>query len=187
MTKLPFGLIAMLALAACGNEQPKDAQVRPVRTVIVKRAPAGETVSLHADTAHLGRDELTCEWAVAGAELTAADGAAATLAIGTDGGPVTASVIVRGAAGAPLGFGTHTFLPLTRREALQVEITTLLREMVMPSEPSSPLVVPTADPLDQIGDVIAVRLPWLRERAQRLERATTELMHLDQTTEGGDA
>ena len=57
----------------------------------------------------------------------------------------------------------------------------------MPSEPSSPLVVPTADPLDQIGDVIAVRLPWLRERAQRLERATAELMNLDQTTEGEDA
>ncbi len=150
-------------------------------------AAAGETVRLHADTAHLGRGDLTCEWDVAGAELAGADGTAATLAIGTGGGPVTASVLVRDAAGAPLGFGTHTFLPLTRREALQVEITTLLREMVMPSEPSSPLVVPTADPLDQIGDVIAVRLPWLHERAQRLERATAELMNLDQTTEGEDA
>ena len=154
-------------------------------------AAAHETVSVHADTAHLGRAELTCEWSVAGAELASADGAVAWIATGDDGGPVTAAVVVRDAGGAPLGFGTHTFLPLTRREALQVEVTTLLREMVMPSEPSSPLVVPTADPLDRIGDVIAVRLPWLRERAQRLERVTAELMALDQpldtpTMEGGD-
>lgn len=46
MTKIPLGLIALLALAACGNEQPKEAQIRPVRTVVVKRAPAGEIVSL---------------------------------------------------------------------------------------------------------------------------------------------
>jgi hypothetical protein len=104
---------------------------------------------------------------------------------------------VRDAAGAAIGFGTVTFLPLTPRESLQVEVTTLLREMVMPSEPSSPLVVPSDDPLARIGDVIAVRLPWLRDRARRLERATTQLMALDEaagrnagatpTTEGGDA
>ena len=153
-------------------------------------AAVGETVSLHADTAHLGRAELTCEWSVAGAELASADGALVRIAIGDGGGPVTVAVVVREAGGSLVGFGTHTFLPLTHRESLQVEVTTLLREMVMPSEPSSPLVVPTADPLDRIDDVIAVRLPWLRERAQRLERVTAELMALDQpfeppTTEGG--
>ena len=147
-------------------------------------AAAGETVSVHADLAHLGRGDLTCEWSIAGAELATAAGALASITVGQDRGPVTASVIVRDADGAPIGFGTCTFLPLTPREALQVEITTLLREMVMPSEPSSPMVVPTDDPLDRIGDVIAVRLPWLRERAQRLERVTAELMALDQTTEG---
>jgi hypothetical protein len=69
--------------------------------------------------------------------------------------------------------------------------------MVMPSEPSSPRVVPSDDPFDRIGDVIAVRLPWLNERARRLERVTAELMALDRaaehaagdvpTMEGGDA
>jgi hypothetical protein len=65
---------------------------------------------------------------------------------------------------------------------------------VMPSEPSSPLVVPSDDPLDRIGDVIAVRLPWLNERARRLAAVTAELMALDRaseddkpTTKGGDA
>jgi hypothetical protein len=155
-------------------------------------AAAGETVSLHADTAHLGRAGLKCEWRAAGGELAAVDGAAVSIAVAAGGEPVTAWVTVRGADGTPLGFGTHTFLPLTRRESLQVEVCTLLREMVMPSEPSSPLVVPSDDPLDRIGDVIAVRLPWLRERAQRLERATAELMALAEddtptTEEGGTA
>ena len=76
-------------------------------------------------------------------------------------------------------------------------MTTLLREMVMPSEPSSPLVVPSEDPLARIGDVIAVRLPWLRERARRLEHATAAAdgprraaarsAGAPPTTEGGDA
>jgi hypothetical protein len=148
-------------------------------------------VSLHADTAQLGRAGLSCEWRVAGGELSAAEGAAVSIAVAGTGEPVTAWVTVRDENGSPLGFGTHTFLPLTRRESLQVEVCTLLREMVMPSEPSSPLVVPSDDPLDRIGDVIAVRLPWLRERALRLERATAELMALAEaetpTTEEGGA
>ena len=157
-------------------------------------AAAGETVTLHADTAALGRGELSCEWGAAGAEVVAADGAAVSLAVGTSGAPVTAWVTVHDATGAALGFGTHTFLPLSAREALALEVTTLLREMVMPSEPSSPLVVPSDDPLDRIGDVIAVRLPWLNERARRLAAVTAELMALDRaseddmpTTKGGDA
>jgi hypothetical protein len=156
-------------------------------------AAQGETVALHADTAHLGRDALTCEWQAAGAEIEAVDGTAVSLVVAASGAPVTAWVTVRDAAGAAVGFGTHTFLPLTRREALAVEVTTLLREMVMPSEPSAPLVVPSEDPLDRIGDVIAVRLPWLHERSLRLARATAELMALDRAagttspTEGGDA
>jgi hypothetical protein len=146
-------------------------------------AAAGETATVHADIAHLGRDVLTCEWSVVGGELTGAEGTVASIAVGSNGEPITATVTVRDAAKVARAFGTLTFLPLTRREALQVEVTKLLREMVMPSEPSSPLVVPTSDPLHLIGDVIAVRLPWLRDRARRLERATGELMALDQSAE----
>ena len=75
-------------------------------------AAQGETVSLHADTAGLGREGLTCEWSVAGAEIAATDAAAVSLAIGTTGTPVSAWVTVRDAAGAAVGFGTQTFLPL---------------------------------------------------------------------------
>lgn len=46
MIKFHLVLLLGLALAACNNEQPKEAQIRPVRTVTVKHAPAGETVSL---------------------------------------------------------------------------------------------------------------------------------------------
>ncbi len=195
---------------------PRNAQVERITHNVLKRlrlrsvpvlgplptrggrmlAAQGETVALHADTAHLGRGDLTCTWEVAGATIVAADGPALTLAVGATGAPVSAWVTVSDATGAAVGFGTHTFLPLTPRESLALEVTTLLREMVMPSEPSSPLVVPSDDPLDRIGDVIAVRLPWLNERARRLERATAELMVLDgaaerapdvPTTEGGDA
>jgi membrane fusion protein, multidrug efflux system len=46
MNKLPYAFATVLALTACGNEQPKSAQIRPVRTVVVKRTTAGEMVSL---------------------------------------------------------------------------------------------------------------------------------------------
>jgi hypothetical protein len=160
-------------------------------------AAAGETVALHADTAHLGRGGLVCEWRAAGGEIASAEGAAVSVVVGASGGPVTVWVTVRDADGVAIGFGTQTFLPLTRREALAVEVTTLLREMVMPSEPSAPLVVPSEDPLERIGDVIAVRLPWLHERSLQLARATADLIDLDRAdaagggttspAEGGDA
>ncbi len=77
-------------------------------------AAAGETVGLHADTAHLGRAELTCEWDAAGGEIVASEGAVISLRLAESGEPVTVWVRVRDPSGKSLGFGTHTFVPLTR-------------------------------------------------------------------------
>lgn len=48
MKRLPFIVVASLALAlaACGKEEPKKAQARPVRTIVVKHTTAGETLTL---------------------------------------------------------------------------------------------------------------------------------------------
>jgi hypothetical protein len=88
---------------------------------------------------------------------------------------VTVSVEVR-RDGTPAAFGTRTLLPLTRTESLQLEATLLVRELAMPGEPSGPWVLPTADPAERIGDVFPVRLPWVRERAARLEAVASQLI-----------
>jgi hypothetical protein len=135
----------------------------------------GETASFHADLAALGDGELACEWRAGGAELVSSAGPVARVRLPDRPRLVTVSVVVR-RAGTPVAFGTRTLLPLTRTESLQLEATLLVRELAMPGEPSGPWVLPTADPADRIGDVIPVRLPWVRERAARLEAAAAQLI-----------
>jgi hypothetical protein len=50
--------------------------------------------------------------------------------------------------------------------------------MVMPGEPSNPLVQPTADPSARIWMLYRVRLPWLEERATRLAEVARRLQEL---------
>jgi hypothetical protein len=81
-------------------------------------------------------------------------------------------------ANQPIAFGTLTFVPLSEEEALKAEVTALLREMVMPGEPSNPLVHPTAEPASRtwmLYSPTGVRLPWLEERATRLAEAIRRL------------
>jgi RND family efflux transporter MFP subunit len=44
--KQTVAILAILALTACKEEAPPQAQIRPVRTVVVKHTTAGQTVSL---------------------------------------------------------------------------------------------------------------------------------------------
>src|SRR6266478_6161752 len=39
-------IFVTLALAACGKEQPKNVEVRPVRVTSIQHTPSGETISL---------------------------------------------------------------------------------------------------------------------------------------------
>jgi hypothetical protein len=71
----------------------------------------------------------------------------------------------------PVAFGTLTFVPLSEEAALKAEATAMLREMVMPGEPSNPLVHPTAEPSSRtwmLQSTTGVRLPWVEDRARRL-------------------
>ena len=80
-----------------------------------------------------------------------------------------------------VAFGTVTLLPLAEDEGLKAEVTTLLREMVMPGEPSNPLVHPTAEPASRTWMLYSprgVRLPWLEERAVRLAAVVRRLRAL---------
>jgi hypothetical protein len=50
--------------------------------------------------------------------------------------------------------------------------------MVMPGDPSQPLVSPTGDPLESALEINTVNLPWIQQRAQRLIQVTAELIRL---------
>jgi hypothetical protein len=131
-------------------------------------AVEGETTRFHVDAAELaGRERLRYEWRVAGVNSTAGGDPAVEVTIPSPSGLVTVSVTVTD-GGVPVAFGTRTVLPLTREERLKTELLTHLREMVMPGEPSNPLVQPTADPTSRIGFLYGIRLPWLAERGPRI-------------------
>lgn len=138
-------------------------------------ATAGETPTFHVDVAALGGGEFEFEWCAGGAELVEAAGVVARVRLPEQPGLVTVSVVVS-EAGEPVAFGTRTLVSLSATESLQLEACILLRELAIPGEPSAPWVLPTADPLERIADVIPVRLPWLRDRAARLQETAEQLI-----------
>jgi hypothetical protein len=135
----------------------------------------GETASFHVDAGCLDAAGLEYAWRVDAAELVESAGPVVRVRFPARPALVTVSVTVS-RAGEPVAFGTRTQLPLTRTESLQLEATILVRELALPGDPSGAWVEPTTDPVDRIGDVIPVRLPWVRERAARLQETAERLI-----------
>jgi hypothetical protein len=141
-------------------------------------ATAEETVSFHVDTAVISPGaRFEYAWEISGAELLETNGPRAVARLPSVAEFVTISVSAL-QAGQPVGFGTRTFLPLTREESLKLEILINMREMVMSGEPSNPLVNPTLDPSDRIWLIFSIRIPWIRDRAERLREAASRLIKL---------
>src|SRR6202158_3558429 len=46
MKRIVFIIAVTLLLAACGKEQPRKVEIRPVRVISVQHAPSGDTISL---------------------------------------------------------------------------------------------------------------------------------------------
>jgi hypothetical protein len=148
-------------------------------------AVAGEPAHFHVDTARLppGADRRYVWRVTAGAgnpELggqPAAGGLALRVPMPPEPTPVTVTVTVTD-AGRTVAFGTLTFVPLSVEEDLKTDALALLREMVMPGEPSNPLVHPTAEPASRtwmLYSTGSVRLPWLEDRAARLAEVVRRL------------
>ncbi|HEY6434099.1 MAG TPA: N,N-dimethylformamidase beta subunit family domain-containing protein [Acetobacteraceae bacterium] len=139
-------------------------------------AAVGETVTFHIDTANFGyAADYICEWEIAGAHLIEADGLKARVQLPPAADFVTISAFAV-KDGQPVGFGTRSLLPLTAEEALKLDMLINMREMVMAGEPSNPLVSPTHDPADLNWLIFSIRVPWIRERAERLQAAAAKLM-----------
>jgi hypothetical protein len=138
-------------------------------------ATVEETLSFHADLAPLGGGELECAWRVAGGDIVESNGSVAHARFPSTPSLVTVTVVVE-RDGEPVAFGTRTLLPLTKTESLQLEATILVREVAMPGDPSGPWVLPTSDPVMHIADVIPLRLPWMRDRAVRLQETADRLI-----------
>jgi hypothetical protein len=139
-------------------------------------AAAGETVSFHLDTAKFGAaGEVSCEWEVAGAQVVEASDIRLRIQLLDRPDFVSISAWVL-RDGRRVGFGCRSFLPLSGEEAMKLEMLIHMREMVMAGEPANPLVNPSYDPLDRAGLIFTIRVPWIRERAERLEAAAARLM-----------
>ncbi len=147
-------------------------------------AAVGETVTFHADVGAFGRaDELRWEWQVAGAEIVPDASALLQVRMSERTDFVTVSVTLW-REGTRLAFGTRTFLPLSAEEAAKLDVLINMREMVLAGEPSNPLVAPAYDPLDRSWLIFSIRVPWIRERAARVERAAARLLAMRRRPEG---
>jgi hypothetical protein len=136
----------------------------------------GATVSFHLDTAKFGAaGEVTCEWEVAGARVVEANGVTLRVQLPDTAGFVTVAGFAT-RAGQRIGFGCRSFLPMTADEAVKLDMLINLREMVLAGEPANPLVNPSFDPLDRGWLIFSIRVPWIRERAERLQAAAARLM-----------
>ena len=147
-------------------------------------AAVGETVSFHIDTGRLGDlKTLRCDWQVAGAHMLESVGPLLRLQMPQQVGFVTISVTLWRDAEA-IGFGSCTLLPLTTEEAMRLDVLINMREMVMAGEPANPLVNPTYDPVDRNWLIFSIRVPWIRERASRMEKAASRLLALARRPSG---
>lgn len=149
-------------------------------------AAAGETVSFHVDTGRFGDlATLRCEWQAAGAHVVEGAGPLLRVQMPQETGFVAISVTLwRGAE--VIGFGACTMLPLTTEEAIKLDVLINMREMVMAGEPANPLVNPAYDPVDRNWLIFSIRVPWIRERAIRMEKAASRLLALARRPSGDD-
>jgi hypothetical protein len=159
-------------------------------------AVAGEIAHFHVDTAGLpaGADRRYLWRLTAGSgnggrasEAVSGEGLTFRAPMPPEPTPVTVTVTVMDAA-RPIAFGTLTVVPLSEEEALKTDALALLREMVMPGEPSNPLVHPTAEPVSRtwmLYSTGSVRLPWIEERAARLREVVRGLRARGRSRSGG--
>ena len=67
-------------------------------------------------------------------------------------------------------------MPLSEDEAARLAVLIDLRELAMTDEPSAPLVSAAHDPLERQELLSPVRLPWIQERAHRLQQTITRAL-----------
>jgi hypothetical protein len=148
-------------------------------------AAVGETVSFHVDTSRFGDAKtLRCDWQVVGAEILESTGLLLRVRMPDRVDFITISVTLWRDTEA-VAFGTCTLLPLTKEEALKLDVLINMREMVMAGEPANPLVNPSYDPVDRNWLIFSIRIPWIRERAARMEKAASRLLALARRPNGG--
>lgn len=140
-------------------------------------AECGATASFHVDTGRNRGSLPTFSWNVGGAAIVRQDGPVVHVRMPDTQDFVTVSVVAQDGS-SKIGFGTRTLLPLSAEDSLRLDITVGLREMVMPGEPSNPLVSPASDPLDRSWLLFSIRVPWIEQRAERVRIAAERLIAL---------
>lgn len=139
-------------------------------------AAVGETARFQVDVGRFGSlDELSFRWHVGGAELAGDAGPIADVTMPGEPSFVTIAAEVL-KDGEVVGFGTRTLMPLSRRDSLRLDVLINMREMVLAGEPSNPLVNASYDPADRSWLLYSIRIPWIRERARRMQVAAEKLM-----------
>jgi hypothetical protein len=131
-------------------------------------AAVDERAHFHVDTADLGSpDELEFEWKISGVPGPFAQSPSVVFTLPADPTPVTVSVVVR-RDGQSVAFGSETLFVLTQEEMACLDLLIDIRELVFPEDPNNSLASPARDPLDHVPMLYSNRLPWIRERAEKI-------------------
>jgi hypothetical protein len=166
---------------------PTIAIIGPLPTIGGELHAISRKVSeLSADISRLSAEELaatTFHWHVTGVEAEHV-GPAVKVEIPPAAGLVTVSVrAVR--QGREVGFGSVTLPVLSEEEGLRLRVVALLRELVMPGDPSMPLVDPRGPLLGLARELNTCNLDWMRARSDALSATLEDLLALRLAAEGG--
>ncbi len=138
----------------------------------------GERLWFHVDVGPFGAPStLDMVWEVNGAKQGRTDGPKLEVLMPDRPGIVTVSVTLRRGA-EPFAFGMRSIVLLSEEEAARLDLLIGVREIVYPEDPNNALAGPRQDPLDFAPALYSNRIPWIRERARRIERASDRLIEM---------
>jgi hypothetical protein len=141
-------------------------------------AAVNESVSFHVDCSPIGPiGELEFEWTCNGEYGVSANDPRFMTSMPPSPGLVTISVKLR-RKGEWVAFGTCSFFLLSQEELERAELLIGVRELVYPEDPNNALAGPLHDPLDLEPMLYSNRIPWIKERAQRIARGAERLTPL---------
>lgn len=171
--KLALGSVRVLGPFPCVNGEPRGVR--------------GEKAQYAVDLGDISLDESAAfafEWDINGTSVTT-ESPLVEFAIADSAAIVTVSVTVTENA-VPVRFGSTTFYTVSPETHMLEDIAGMLRDMVMPGDPSQPLVIPTGSPSAVAPSMTQVNLDLFGDRARSLIERLDDLARLRNADQNAD-